>query len=165
MNLDATLESRDEAWVLTLVRDFTRPADVVWPWLTDPSRLARWSPIVPDRPLDEVGARQVHENPDDDPIDGEVLSVDPPRELIHRWGRDVVRWRLEPTASGCTLTLEQTMAQRDPAAMNAAGWEVCLDVLDEVLGGADSPRATGAAAAADRGWATLRDQYAEALGV
>jgi hypothetical protein len=76
----------------------------------------------------------------------------------------VVRWRLSSTGSGCRLTLEQTMRQRDPAAMNAAGWDVCLTVLDEVLGGADTPRATGPAAAA-RGWAALRDDYAEALGV
>jgi uncharacterized protein YndB with AHSA1/START domain len=58
VNVDATLENRDEAWGLTLVREVAHPADVVWPWLTDPARVARWSPIVPDRPLDEVGARQ-----------------------------------------------------------------------------------------------------------
>jgi hypothetical protein len=55
------------------------------------------------------------------------------------------------------------MPQRDPAAMNAAGWDVCLTVLDEVLGGSDTPRATGSDAAA-RGWEALRDEYAVALG-
>jgi hypothetical protein len=35
-------------------------------------------------------------------------------------------------------------------------------VLDEVLGGADTPRATGPAAL-ERGWAALRAEYAEAL--
>jgi uncharacterized protein YndB with AHSA1/START domain len=163
MTMDATLKSRDGAWVLTLEREFAHPPEVVWPWLTDPARLARWSPIVPDLPFDHAGARQVREHPDDDPIDGEVISVQAPRELVHRWGDDVVRWRLAPTASGCLLTLEQTMRQRDPAAMNAAGWDVCLTVLDEALGGADTPRATGPAAL-ERGWAALRDEYAEALG-
>lgn len=163
MTLDATLQSQDGAWLLTMERDFGHPPEVVWPWLTDPERLARWSPVVPDRPFDAPGARQVRENPDDDPVDGEALSVDPPRELVHRWGDDLVRWRLTPTATGCRLTLEQTMRQRDPAAMNAAGWDVCLTVLDEVLGGSETPRATGPDAAA-RGWAALRDDYAEALG-
>jgi len=147
MTMDATLENRDDAWVLTLRRDIAHSPEVVWPWLTDPARLARWSR---------------REQPGDEPIDGEVISVDPPRELIHRWGEDVVRWRLAPTTSGCLLTLEQTMQQRDPAAMNAAGWDVCLTVLDEVLGGADTPRATGPAAL-ERGWAALRDEYAYAL--
>jgi hypothetical protein len=27
------------------------------------------------------------------------------------------------------------MRERDPGAMNAAGWHLCLDVLDDVLGG------------------------------
>jgi uncharacterized protein YndB with AHSA1/START domain len=162
VTMDATLEHRDGAWVLTLQREFAHPVEVVWPWLTDPARLARWSPIVPNLPFDGAGARQVREQPGDEPIDGEVISVDPPRELIHRWGEDVVRWRLAPTTSGCLLTLEQTMQQRDPAAMNAAGWDVCLTVLDEVLGGADTPRATGPAAL-ERGWAALRAEYAEAL--
>jgi uncharacterized protein YndB with AHSA1/START domain len=163
MNLDAMLESIRGAWVLRLQREFPYAPEVVWPWLTDPARLARWSPIVPDLPFDAPGARQVRENPDDAPHDGEVLAIDPPHELVHRWGDDVVCWRLTPTESGCRLTVEQTMRQRDPAPMNAAGWDVCLTVLDEVLAGVDTPRATGAAAG-QRGWAALRDDYADTLG-
>jgi uncharacterized protein YndB with AHSA1/START domain len=53
--LQGTLENRDSAWVLTLVRDFRHPPETVWPWLTDPDRLRRWSPVVPDRPFDSVG--------------------------------------------------------------------------------------------------------------
>jgi uncharacterized protein YndB with AHSA1/START domain len=162
MTLESRLESHGEAWVLTLTRDFAHPAEVVWPWLVEPERLARWSPIVPDRAFDDPGPRQVRENPGDEATDGAVISVDPPHELVHRWGEDLVRWHLAPTDSGCRLTLEQTMRQRGPAAMNAAGWDVCLTVLDEVLDGADTPRATGPAAA-ERGWAALRDDYARAL--
>ncbi len=49
--LQGTLENRDGAWVLTLTRDIAHPAERVWPWLTDPDRLRRWSPIVPDQPV------------------------------------------------------------------------------------------------------------------
>jgi uncharacterized protein YndB with AHSA1/START domain len=160
--MDAILESRGEGWVLTLRREFAHPVEAVWPWLTDPARLARWSPIVPDQPFNDVGTRQVRENPGDDPLDGEVISVDPPHELVHRWGDDVVRWRLDPSDSGCVLTLEQTMRQRDPAAMNAAGWDVCFAVLDDVLGGSDTARIVGPDALA-AGWEVLRDQYAALL--
>jgi hypothetical protein len=73
--LEATLENRDDAWVLTLVRDFRQPAEKLWPWLTEPDRLRQWSPIVPDRALDSVGPRQVRENPDDEPVTGEVVRT------------------------------------------------------------------------------------------
>ena len=95
---------------------------------------------------------------------GDVISVDPPHELVHRWGDDVVRWRLTPTDTGCRLTLEQTMRDRDPAAMNAAGWHVCLDVLDGVASGAATSRVVGEAAL-EHGWEALRDGYAELLDV
>ena len=162
--LEGTLESRDGAWVLTLVRDFAHPAEKVWPWLIDPDRLRQWSPVVPDRAFDSVGPRQVRENPDDDPVAGDVLNVDPPHELVHRWGDDVVRWRLAPTDGGCRLTLEQTMRDRDRVAMNAAGWHICLDVLDAVLNGSDRPRVVGQDAE-QHGWESLRDEYADLLGV
>jgi uncharacterized protein YndB with AHSA1/START domain len=162
--LQGTLENRDDAWVLTLVRDFAHPPEKVWPWLVDPDRLRRWSPIVPDRAFDSVGPRQVRDNPDDEPFPGDVLSVDPPRELVHRWGEDTVRWRLEQTDTGCRLTLEQTMRERDKAAMNAAGWHLCLDVLEGVMDGADRPRVVGPDAM-KHGWEPLRDKYSEALGV
>jgi uncharacterized protein YndB with AHSA1/START domain len=162
--LQGTLENRDGAWVLTMDRDLAHPPERVWPWLTDPDRLRQWSPIVPDRAFDEVGPRQVRENPGDEPVTGEVLVVNPPHELVHRWGDDTVRWRLSPTATGCRLTLEQTMADRDRAAGNAAGWHVCLDVLDGTLAGTASSRVVGQDAL-DHGWESLRDGYTELLGV
>jgi len=82
-------------------------------------------------------------------------------------GDDVVRWRLSPTDTGCRLTLEQTMRERDHTAMNAAGWHLCLDVLDvldDVANGVDRPRVVGKDAAA-YGWEALRDKYSGALGV
>ena len=162
--LAGTLENRDGAWVLTLVREFTHPAEKVWPWLTDPDRLRQWSPVIPDRPFDSVGPREVRENPHDDPVTGEVLTVEPPHELVHRWGDDVVRWRLAPTDTGCRLTLEQTMRERNQAAMNAAGWHICLNVLDSALADTASGRVVGQDAK-QHGWESLRDVYAERLGI
>jgi uncharacterized protein YndB with AHSA1/START domain len=162
MTLDGRLEHRDGAWVLTLVRDFAHRREQVWPWLIEPDRLRQWSPVVPDRDFGTVGPRQVREHPEDAAVTGDVLFVDPPRELVHRWGQDVVRWVLEPTATGCRLTLEQTMADREPGPMNAAGWHICLDVLDDVLAGKQTARAVGEDATR-RGWAALRDQYEQRL--
>ena len=33
-------EHRDGAWVLTMTRELPHPPRSVWPWLTDPQRLA-----------------------------------------------------------------------------------------------------------------------------
>jgi hypothetical protein len=56
------------------------------------------------------------------------------------------------------------MRERDNAAMNAAGWHICLDVLDSALAGTPSGRVVGPDAE-QRGWESLRDSYAEVLGV
>jgi uncharacterized protein YndB with AHSA1/START domain len=162
MSLDATLAHRDGTWVLTMSRRLRHPAAVVWPWLIDPERLARWSPVVPDIAFDAVGARSVREQPGDDPVDGEVLTVDPPHVLVHRWGPNVLRWQLTDADTGCLLTLEQSMANPDPAASNAAGWHLCLDVLEPALDGSDGPRIVGPDALA-AGWEVLRDRYAATL--
>ena len=85
----------------------------------------------------------MRENPDHEPVTGDVVGVDPPHELVHRWGDGVVRWRLSPTDTG---------------------WQLCLDVLDDVVNGVDRPRVVGQDAAA-HGWEVLRDKYSDALGV
>jgi hypothetical protein len=76
----------------------------------------------------------------------------------------VVRWRLAPTDTGCRLTLEQTMRERNQAAMNAAGWHICLNVLDSALADTASGRVVGQDAK-QHGWESLRDVYAERLGI
>jgi uncharacterized protein YndB with AHSA1/START domain len=166
--LDATLEQRDDRWVLTLSRDFAHPVETVWPWLTDPDRVGRWSPAVPDRPFDCVGPVKTRENPEDDPIDGEVLAVNPPYELVHRWGHeggsDVLRWRLSPTDAGCRLTLEHEMADRTHTAENAGGWHICLDVLSGNLDGTNPDRLVGETVMA-HGFPELRDGYTKLLAL
>ncbi len=162
--LQATLENRDDAWVLTFTRDLGHPVETVWPWLTDPERLRRWSPVVPDRTFDSVGPAEVRENPDDEPVDGTVEIVDAPHQLVHRWGSDVLRWRLTPTSSGCRLTLEHRMAERTHVAENAGGWHICLDVLGGNLDGTTSERLVGDVVM-DHGFPQLRDGYAKLLGV
>ena len=34
--LEATLEDRDDHWVLTFTRDFVPARGSMWPWITDP---------------------------------------------------------------------------------------------------------------------------------
>jgi hypothetical protein len=53
----ASLTEADGRWVLTMTRELAHPPERVWPMLTDPEQLSRWSPVVPDRPLTSAGLR------------------------------------------------------------------------------------------------------------
>lgn len=154
----ADLRQADGRWVLTMTRDLRHPAERVWPMLTDPDQLARWSPVVPDRPLTAPGPALAQETPDAEGVDVTVLACDPPRELIHRWGGHLLRWVLTPAPGGCRLTVEQTFDERSEAAMYGAGWHLCLAVLALVADGQPASRITGERAA-EFGWAELRDRY------
>jgi uncharacterized protein YndB with AHSA1/START domain len=154
----ADLRQAGGRWVLTMSRDLPHPAERVWPMLTEPGQLARWSPVVPDRPLTSPGPAVSRETPDAAAVDVTVLSCYPPAELVHRWGGHLLRWALTPVPGGCRLTVEQTFDERSEAAMYGAGWHICLAVLVPVLSGADVSRVAGDRAV-EFGWPALRDRY------
>jgi uncharacterized protein YndB with AHSA1/START domain len=159
---DATLEKTDGRWVLTMSRDLRHPVERVWPMLTEPERLAQWSPVVPDRPFTTVGPATAQEQPAAPRVDAEVLVCEPPRELVHRWGDQLLRWTLEPTPEGSRLTLAHTFDERDGGAVFAAGWHICLATLAARLDGHDVTRVVGEDATA-YGWDDLRGRYDAAL--
>ena len=103
-----------DRWVLTMRRLLRHAPERVWPMLTEPDRLARWSPFVPDRTIDATGPATARENPGDPPREAEVLTFDPPHELVHRYGDDVLRWTLVAEDDGTLLTLEHS-PRRQPA--------------------------------------------------
>ncbi|HEY2286273.1 MAG TPA: SRPBCC family protein [Streptosporangiaceae bacterium] len=159
----AALTEADGRWVLTMTRELAHPPERVWPMLTQPEQLSRWSPVVPDRPLTSPGPALARENPGDPAVDVTVVSCDPPRELVHHWGGHLLRWVVTPVAGGSRLTLEQTFDQPADAAMYAAGWHLCLAVLILAGRGPDVDRIVGERAR-DFGWAQLRDRYQASLG-
>jgi uncharacterized protein YndB with AHSA1/START domain len=156
---EATLTQVAGRWVLTMTRTLRHPRERVWPYLTEPRLLGRWSPVVPDRALTSVGPATSRETPEQSPVDAEVLVSDPPRELVHRWGGHLLRWTLTPTASGSRLTLEHTFDKPAERASYGAGWHVCLAVLTAVLDGYDVERVVGKQAL-DYGWSALNERYA-----
>ena len=155
---EAVLARADGRWVLTMTRDLRHPPERVWPMLTEPGQLSRWSPVVPDRPLTSAGPAVSHETPDHPATDVTVLTCDPPRELVHRWGGHLLRWVLVPVPGGSRLTLEQTFDDRENAASYGAGWHLCLAVLEVLDSGQEADRIVGKRAR-DYGWAELRDAY------
>jgi hypothetical protein len=50
-------------------------------------------------------------------------------------------------------------------AMGAAGWHICLDVLDHFLGGAPIGRIVAGDAMKFEGWQRLNAEYAKQFGI
>ncbi|GAB3697187.1 SRPBCC family protein [Mariniluteicoccus flavus] len=159
----ASLDRVEGRLLLTMVREL--PVDAAWLWakVTDPAELARWSPIVPERPLTETGPVLSTESPGQDPVTADVEVVDAPNALVHRWGDHLVRWGVVDLGPTAQLGLQEAFDEPSEAPLYAAGWHVCLAVLEGLAQGLDVPRVVGADALA-YGWEALRERYAEILG-
>ena len=163
----AHVEKDGEKWTLVLVRDLQHPPAKVWKALTEPEHLREWAPFDSDRSLDAVGTARLTTVGAPSPLVSEtrVKRADAPRALEYTWGGGDIRWELEPLGSnGTRLTLWHNI-NRGYIAMGAAGWHICLDVLDRLL--ADQPigRIVGADAMQFDGWQRLNAEYAEQFGV
>jgi hypothetical protein len=89
---------------------------------------------------------------------GEVLALDPPRLLELGWGPDVLRFELEPQGAGTRLTLLDTLEELGKAARDAAGWHVCLDLLEHALEQSSPPWSSS------ERWREVHPSYVEQMG-
>ena len=163
---DVELQATEGRWTLVLVRQLRHAPDKVWSALTDPDQLREWAPFIADRDLGTTGAATLTMIEGDEKMDlaASVTHADPPTVLEYTWGTDVVAWKLEPTGSGTRLTLRHTFADRDSAPGAAAGWHLCLVVLEHLLAG-DPIGPIRGQDAMNYGWEALRDAYAATFGV
>jgi uncharacterized protein YndB with AHSA1/START domain len=162
---DAILEDRDGRVVLRFERVLRHPPERVWAALTEVDDLRRWHPSPFE--LDaRVGGAVAYLPPDGAAFgQGEVIAYAPPRELAHTWGEDLLRWTLTPRDDGTLLVLEHTFDDRNKAARDAAGWELCLGALRGALDGtADAPAPVGEAAI-PAGWEELNRRYQARFGI
>jgi uncharacterized protein YndB with AHSA1/START domain len=130
---DGMLVTRDGRQVLTFRRRLAFPVDRVWEALTEPSQLSAWYPFpVVDRDL-RVGGTIRFDAGDGTTLDCAVTKFDPPHSFGFREVDDLLHLSLQPTDTGCLLTLAHTFDDRSMAARCAAGWQFCLDALAAVL--------------------------------
>ncbi|MDN5687769.1 MAG: hypothetical protein L0G94_14020 [Brachybacterium sp.] len=155
-DLPVAVDVTEDAVILEV--DLSGTAEQIWAHVTDPELLATWSPIVPERPLTEVGPVLSRESPDADPVTTDVLATAGDHALSHRWGEDVLEWLVDEAR----LTLMMKVAAPQYAPTYLAGWQVCLAVLDARLEGLDQARIVGREAL-EHGWEELRARYAEEL--
>jgi uncharacterized protein YndB with AHSA1/START domain len=157
-----TLNSENGRTVLRMERRLTHPREKVWRALTSPAELAGWFPaaVEVDLRLDGAikftfpeGVGDFQEDPDNNGI---VSAYEPPRLLEYTWGGELLRWELTPTGDGCVLQLTATYDDRPGSASYTAGWTICLDALEKVLGGSGVP---------PKDYATLHEHFVKVFGL
>jgi uncharacterized protein YndB with AHSA1/START domain len=155
-----------ERWTLILVRDLRHPPAKVWQALTDPAQLREWAPFDADRSLASVGPVTLTTVGAPQPHITQTLvtRADAPKLLEYQWGGGDIRWQLEPLGDGTRLTLWAQIDRRW-VSMGAAGWHVCLDVLDRLVGGQPLGRIVGPEVMKFAGWQRLNAEYAKQFGV
>jgi uncharacterized protein YndB with AHSA1/START domain len=156
----ASVHKDGDHWRLVLTRELRHPPAKVWQALTDPAQLREWAPFDADRSLASVGPVKLTTVGAPTPMVSEtrVTRAEAPKLLEYRWGDGDMRWQLEPFGSGTRLTLWHNIDRRY-IAWGAAGWHVCIDVLDRLIAGDPVGRIVGPEAMQFEGWQRLSAEY------
>jgi len=163
----AEVRKNGDQWTLVLIRDLRHAPEKVWQALTDPAQLREWAPFDADRNLGRAGtAVKLTTVGAPQPMVSEttVTRADAPRLLEYSWGAQEIRWELEAQGSGTRLTLWHNIDRRF-ISMGAAGWHICFDVMDHLLGGTPIGRLVAGDALKFGGWQRLNAEYAAQFGV
>jgi uncharacterized protein YndB with AHSA1/START domain len=163
----AEVRKDGEIWTLVLVRELRHPPQKVWEALTDPAHLREWAPFDADGSMATAGNRVTLTTvgaPTPHVTETTVTRADAPHALEYSWGGFDMRWQLDAIDGGTKLTL-WTNIDRRYVSMGAAGWHICLDVLDRLLAGRPVGRIVGPDALKFGGWQRLNGEYAGLFGV
>jgi uncharacterized protein YndB with AHSA1/START domain len=163
----AHVEKDGEKWTLVLVRELRHPPEKVWRALTEPEHLREWAPFDADGNLGTVGNAvklTTVGTPSPHVSETTIRRAEAPKVLEYGWGGNDIRWELEPLGGGTRLTLWHNIDRRY-ISMGAAGWHICLDGLDHLLGGTPLGRMVGPDAIKYGGWQGLNAEYAKQFNV
>jgi uncharacterized protein YndB with AHSA1/START domain len=162
----ARVQKEGEKWTLILVRELRHAPEKVWQALTDPAQLREWAPFDADGSLGSPGTSvklTAVGAPTPQISQTTVKRAEAPKLLEYNWGGNGIRWELERRGGGTRLTLWHNIDRRF-ISMGAAGWHICLDVLDQLVGGAPMGRIV-AGDAMKFEWARLNAEYAQQFGM
>lgn len=154
-------------WELVVVRELHHPPEKVWQAITDPKHLREWAPFDADKSLATVGANvklTTVNAPQRHVTETKIMRADAPHFLEYMWGANPMRWELEPIACGTRLTLS-TAINKNFISMGAAGWHICLDVMNRHLAGDPIGRLVGTDTMKFGAWQRLNNEYAQQFGV
>ncbi|MFM0691777.1 SRPBCC family protein [Paraburkholderia graminis] len=161
----AEVQKDGDRWTLVLVRELRHSPEKVWQALTDPKSLREWAPFDADHSLASVGPVKLSTvgTPTPQVSETQVTRADAPNLLEYHWGENDLRWQLESLGDGTRLTLWHNI-DRKFISMGAAGWHICLDVLDHFLAGDPLGRIV-AGDAMNFEWPRLNTEYAKQFGL
>jgi uncharacterized protein YndB with AHSA1/START domain len=163
----AQIQKDGENWTLAIVRVLHHSPNRVWEAITDPAHLREWAPFDADGSLAVAGAKvklTTAGAPMPHVTDTTVTRADAPKLLEYQWGGFEMRWELEPVGSGTRLKLWTRIGRRY-IALGAAGWHICLDVLDRLLAGNPIGRIVGPEAVQFAGWQRLCAEHSQLFGI
>jgi uncharacterized protein YndB with AHSA1/START domain len=163
----AEVRKDGEKWTLILVRDLRHSPEKVWRALTDSAHLREWAPFEADGSLGTVGTTVKLNTvgaPTPQVTETTVARAEAPKVLEYNWGGFNIRWELEASDGGTRLTLSTNIDRRF-ISMGAAGWHICIDVLDRLLAGQPIGRIVGPEAMKFGGWRRLNAEYAKQFGM
>jgi uncharacterized protein YndB with AHSA1/START domain len=152
-----TYTTVDDRPALTFERRLAHPVERVWRAVTEPAELAHWFPSAVSGEV-APGGRLTFAFPDGAiaPLEGEVVELDPPRRFAFTFGDDVLQIDLDAAGDGCVLRFTCLFDETERASRDAAGWHVCLDLLERRLGGAATQ---GPSSEATPQWRELYEDY------
>ena len=163
----ARVDKDGEKWTLVLVRELRHSPEKVWQAITDPEQLREWAPFDADGSLGTAGSTvklTTVGTPQPHVTETKVTRADAPYALEYSWGGNDMRWELEALGGGTRLTLWASIDRRY-ISWGAAGWHICFDVLDHLLGGTPIGRMVAGDAVKFGGWQQLNKEYAQQFGV
>ena len=163
----AQVQKDGEMWTLILVRELRHSPEKVWQALIDPAHLREWAPFEADGSLGTVGTTVKLTTvgaPTPQVSETTVTRAEAPRMLEYNWGDKIIRWELEAVGDGTRLTLWHNIDRRY-ISMGAAGWHICLDVLDHFLSRTPLGRIVGGEAMKFTGWQRLNAEYARQFDI
>jgi len=150
---EGTVEKADGRVTFRYERNLSHPCETVWTAITDPAEVEAWTGMAVTFDLRPGGEYVSHHSNGDTVVD-RIVTVEPPRLLVHTWWVHVnptalVTWALSPTDDGCTLVLTHALAIEDARnaaaqigaadkwmtmlARNGGGWHHLLDMLEARL--------------------------------
>ena len=152
-----------ENWQFVLRKQLRHPPAKVWKAITDPAHLREWAPFDADGSLAVAGSTvklTTVKTPQAYVAETRVTRAEEPNVLEYSWGGNDMRWELEDYDGGTRLTLWASI-HRNYIAMGAAGWHICLDVLEHPRGGTPIGRISGGDAMKFSGWQRLNAEYSK----
>ena len=161
--LAVSLERQHDMPTLVMTKNFTQSPAQIWLALTSKDALEQWSPLLASRNLDQCGQVDITINGEQggETTQEQVIVATPNIALVHTWGGDLLHWQLDSQGTGTSLALRHSV-EGDWLIKVAAGWHICLAVMERYLEGNPVGAIVGEEAK-QYGWQQLHDRYAQRL--